>query len=146
MSVSLTPTDPEYIELIDAGKRISDEYAMHRLADPIGNIGQFMAIRLQDGISDHALYPSRDAGRRVISKHDDEDRWFFIQIVPSTLSVQDAAMLFRANRKLYGTGARSRTMGGRVMIPRVSREDMTSQLRSIFRGTEPSNRRDVQGN
>jgi hypothetical protein len=134
-------TDPAYMELMDAGKRIADEYAMHRLADPIGNIGRVFAVRLQDGSPEpgHTLYPDRVTARRVISKHDDEDRWMYIQIVPSTLPPRDAAIMLRGNRKLYDAGIRGRTMGGRVMIPRVAREDQIAQLRSIFRGTPPTN-------
>src|SRR5215813_11734390 len=84
--------DPGFIELMDCGKRIADEYAMHKLADPIGSIGQVFAVRLSDGTSNHALYPNRDTARRAISKHDDEDRWMFVQIVPSTLPPRDAAI------------------------------------------------------
>ena len=131
--------DPKEQELIDAGKRISDEYIMHRLADPIGNLGKFMAVKMQDGTSDHALYDSMDEGRRVIGQRDDEDRWFFIQIVPSQLPARDASVLLRANRKMFDAGIRQRAMDGKVMIPRLSREDNTAQLRSMFRGTRPTN-------
>lgn len=140
MSVEISP---EERELLDAGKRIADEYIMHRLADPIGNLGKFMAVRLQDGTSDHNLYPSMDEARRQIGKRDDEDRWFYIQIVPTQLPERDAAILLRANRKMYSAGIRQSAMDGRVMIPRLAREDHTAQLRSIFRGTRPTNRGDI---
>ena len=135
--------DPAEKELIDAGRRIADEFIMHRLADPIGNLGKFMAVRLSDGGSDHALYPSIDEARRIIGKRDDEDRWFYIQIVPSQLPARDASILLRTNRKMYDAGIRQRAMDGRVMIPRLAREDHTAQLRSIFRGTRPTNRGDI---
>lgn len=135
--------DPKEQALIDAGKRISDEYLMHRLADPIGNLGMFMAVKLQDGTSDHSLYSSMDEARRVIGQRDDEDRWFYIQIVPSQLPARDASIMLRAQRKMYDAGIRQRSMDGKVMIPRLAREDHTAQLRSMFRGTRPTNRGDI---
>jgi hypothetical protein len=131
--------DPEYTELMDAGKRIADEYVMHRLADPIGNLGYFFAVRLQDATSNHVLYPSMDAARRDIGRRDDEDRWFYIQIVPTQLPPRDAALLLRAQRKMYAKGIRVSSMDGRVMIPRITREDFASQVRSILHGTRPTN-------
>jgi hypothetical protein len=135
--------NPTEQELIDAGKRIADTYIMHRLADPIGNLGKFMAVRLQDGTSDNTLYPSMQVAREVIGRRDDEDRWLYIQIVPSQLPARDAAILLRGARKMYTAGIRQRAMDGRVMIPRLAREDHISQLSSIFRGTKPSNRGDI---
>src|SRR5437763_17180679 len=87
--------DPAYKELMDCGKRISDTFALHRLADPIGNLGKFFAVRLQDGTTNNDLYPSMDAARGEISKRDDENRWMYIQVIPSTLSERDAAIMLR---------------------------------------------------
>jgi hypothetical protein len=133
--------DPKYIELIECGQRIHDEYVLHRLADPIGNLGQFFAVRLQDGTSNHVLYPSMDAARRDIGRREVEDRWMYIQLVPTTLPVRDAAILLRVQRRMYDAGIRVSSMDGRTMIPRVSREDYAAQVRSIFRGTPPTNLR-----
>lgn len=131
--------DPAARELADAGKRIADTFIMHRLADPIGNIGKFFAVRLQDGTTNNVLYPSMDAARRDIGQRDDENRWMYVQIVPSSLPPSDAAILLRAQRKMYDAGIRVSSMNGRVMIPRVAREDHIAQLRSIFKGTPPTN-------
>lgn len=131
--------DPVARELADAGKRIADTFIMHRLADPIGNIGMFFACRLQDGTTNNVLYPSMDAARRDIGQRDDEDRWMYVQIVPAALPPSDAAILLRAQRKMYDAGIRVSSMNGRVMIPRVAREDHIAQLRSVFRGTPPTN-------
>jgi hypothetical protein len=133
------PLDPIEQELLDAGKRIADEFIMHRLADPIGNIGCFFAVRLQDGSSNHVLYPSAEAARGDIGQRDDENRWMYVQIVPAQLPVRDAAILLRAHRKMYDAGIRVSSMNGRVMIPRVTREDHIAQLRSVFKGTPPTN-------
>lgn len=139
MSNTRHMVDPETKELMDCGKRIAAEFAMHRLADPIGNLGMFFAVRLQDGTSNHVLYPSMDDARRDIGRRDDEDRWMYVQIVPSTLPARDAAILLRAQRKMYDAGIRVSSMNGRVMIPRIAREDQIAQLSSVFRGTRPTN-------
>lgn len=138
--------DPEYRELMDSGKRISDIFAMHRLADPIGNLGHFFAVRLSDGTTNNNLYPSMGAARGDIARRDDEDRWMYIQVVPSTLTQRDAALLLRAQRKMYDAGIRVSAMDGRVMIPRIAREDHMAQLRGLFRGQPPSNITHGRGN
>jgi hypothetical protein len=127
------------VELIDLGKKIADTYIMHRLADPIGNIGRFFAVRLQDASTNNILYPSMDEARRDIGRRDDEDRWMYVQLVPANLPPMDAAILLKTQRKMYDAGIRVSTMGGRTMIPRLAREDHISQLRSVFRGTPPTN-------
>lgn len=132
----MNPVDKE---LEDAGKRIADEFALHRLADPIGNLGKFFAVRLQDATSNHVLYDSMAEARRDIGRRDDENRWMYVQIVPSTLPARDAAILLRAQRKMYDAGIRVSDMEGRVMIPRVARDDQIAQLRSVFKGTPPTN-------
>ena len=139
MSNTRHTVDPVARELADAGKRIAGEFAMHRLADPIGNLGKFFAVRLQDGSSNHNLYPSMDEARRDIARGDDENRWLYIQLIPSMLSDKDAAILLKAQRKMYDAGIRVSSMNGRVMIPRTAREDQIAQLRSVFQGTPPTN-------
>lgn len=125
-------------ELIDLGKRIADEYNLHRVADPIGNLGKFLAFALQDATCDHVLYDSMSDARAHMT---DEDRYMYVQLVPATMDPRDAAFLLRAQRKMYSAGIRVSEMGGRVMIPRVTREDQSAQLRSVFRGTKPTNLR-----
>ena len=139
----LDPRNPAEKELAEHGQRIAGEYLMHRLADPIGNLGHFFAVRLSDATSNHNLYPSMDSARADIRKRDDEDLYMYVQIVPANMEARDAALLLRAQRKMYDAGIRTSTMGGRTMIPRMAREDQTAQLRSVFRGTRPTNRRDV---
>lgn len=135
--------DPAYQELMDCGKKISDAFIMHRLADPIGNLGKFIAFRLQDASTDNNLYPSMNAAREYIARHDDENRWMYIQLVPSTLPAMDAAILLRAQRKMYDRGIRVSSMDGKTTIPRLTREDNRAQLRSIFKGTPPTNVRGI---
>lgn len=132
---------PEYIELMECGKRIADIFALHRMADPYGTIGSFFAVRLSDGTTNdgNPLYPSMDEARSHIRRFDDENRWMYIQIVPAQLPPRDAAIMLRAYRRMHDAGIRVSSMNGRTMIPRLSREDQTAQLRSMFRGTAPRN-------
>ena len=129
---------PEESELAELGKRIAAEYNMHRVADPIGNLGKFLAFALQDASTDHVLYDSMVDAREHM---DDEDRYMYVQLVPTTMDSRDAALLLRAQRKMYSAGIRVSQMDGRVMIPRLAREDQKAQLRSVFLGTRPTNLR-----
>ncbi len=136
MSLKRPELSPEESELTDLGRKIAAEYAMHRIADPIGNLGKFLAFALQDAETDHVLYDSMSDARAHMN---DEDRYMYVQIVPTTMDSRDAALLLRAQRKMYSAGIRTSQMDGRTMIPRITREDQTAQLRSVFRGTRPTN-------
>lgn len=129
----------------DAAKRVANEYSMHRNADPIGSIGRWFAIALQDGSSDHDLYPSR--AECVRHQKGDVNRYGYIQCIPSMMSLKDAWIFLNTNRKLYDKGVRMTDPdmrgGGMSVIPRVSREDQAAQVRSILHGTRPTNRMDV---
>jgi hypothetical protein len=126
----------------DAAKRASDEYQLHRIANPIGSVGGWLAIALADGRSDHVLYPSkRDAARY---QHGMEQFYAFTQIRPCNMSVCDAEVFLRIHRKMYDAGLRM-TDPDNVRMPepirRSTREDMASQMRTITSGgrTRPSN-------
>lgn len=138
MALKRPELTPEEQDLADYGLKIAHEYNMHRVADPIGNLGKFLAFGIQDAETDHTLYDSMADAR---AHQSDEDRCFYVQLVPATMDPRDAALMMRAHRKMYSAGIRQSQMGGRTMIPRSSREDNTAQLRSIFRGTRPTNLR-----
>jgi hypothetical protein len=125
----------------DAAKRVSDTYRLHRLADHFGSIGQWFACRLTDGTSDDTLYQSKSDAIR--HQHHNENYYAFVQVVPSDMTPCDAETFLRVQRRLYDAGIRQADPdsrgGGRVMIPRLTREDMGSQMRAITRGTKPSN-------
>lgn len=127
----------------DAAKRLRDEYALHRLTDPIGNTGRWFAVALQDGSSDHVLYDTRrDA---VTHQHHNEMYYAYIQIVPATMTLCDAESFLAAVRKIYDSGTRltdrDHRAGGREVIARATQEDQYSLIRSINRGglERPSN-------
>jgi hypothetical protein len=85
------------------------------------------------------LYPDMDTARRVIGQRDNEDNWMYIQIVPTTLHARDASILLRTQRKMHDAGIRTSSMNGRVMIPRVTREDQNAQVLSVFGKARPTN-------
>lgn len=88
----------------DAAKRIVDCYNMHRVADPYGCIGFWMACALNDGHSDNVLYESKlDAIRH--QKHN-ENYYTFIQIVPTTMTECEAEVMLKVARMLYDAGGR----------------------------------------
>lgn len=125
----------------DAAKRTSDAYRLHRLADPYGSVGHWFACRLTDGVTDQTLYDSKSDCIR--HQHHNEQYYAFVQIVPSDMTPCDAETFLRVQRRLYEKGIRQADPdakgGGKVMIPRLTREDMGAQMRSIMRGTQPTN-------
>lgn len=52
----LVPPGPLGFVPSDPAKRMSDIVMTHWLADPRGNVGRWVAIRLSDGGSDHVVY------------------------------------------------------------------------------------------
>lgn len=133
--------DPIHDGLMDAAKRASDEYGTHRIGDPYGSIGKWIAIRLDDGSSDHVAYDSK--AHAVRHQHHDEKYYAFLQIGPWPLAPKDAAVFLKINRRLYDAGMRmsdpDHDTGGPEMIRRANNEDMLAQLRSLFRGGRPKN-------
>lgn len=125
----------------DAAKKVSDQYRLHRLADPIGNLGGWIAVALNDGASDGVLYASR---KDCVTHQRHNEMWYaYIQIIPSDMAPCDAEIFLAVHRRMYDKGIRltdpDHRAGGRSMIPRVSAEDQRSQLSAIFNGGKPSN-------
>lgn len=125
----------------DAAKRLRDTYALHRVADPIGNLGKWFAVNLGTAENDGVLYDSRlDA---VMHQHHNERFYAFVQIVPSTMTYCDAEYFLSAHRKMREKGitmpARDEHGGGRGLIPRVTAEDQIGQMRALIRGGMPPN-------
>lgn len=118
----------------DAAKRIADTYNLHRAADPHSSVGKWFASRLNDGTTDGTLYDSKVEAVR--HQRHDEDFYCFTQIVPSTMTPENAETFLNIQRRMYDKGLRlaDRDTGGKDMIRRVSQEDMRSQLRAMFRG------------
>jgi len=125
----------------DAARRVSDTYALHRLADPIGNIGQWFACKLSDGATDGVLYPSKAECIRYQTGN--EQLYAYAQIVPATMSPQDAEIFLRIHRKLYDAGIRmvdpDDRNGGVSLIKRNSHEDMMASVRAALGTGRPRN-------
>jgi hypothetical protein len=125
----------------DEAKRVSDEYGLHRVADPHGSIGRWIACRLTDGTSDHVLYDSKSDA--VAHQHHDERFYTFIQLGPWPMTPVEAQTRLDVDRRMYDAGLRladkGAKNGGMDMIRRVSQEDQLAQLRSLFRGSRPTN-------
>jgi hypothetical protein len=126
----------------DAAKRASDAYNLHRVADPHGSIGKWIAVRLSDGTTDDTLYDSKQDAVR--GQHHNEDYYAFVQVGPWSFTPQYAETFLKINRRMYDKGLRladrDHSGGGRDLIRRVTREDQFNQLRSMFRGDRaPSN-------
>lgn len=130
------PLNGTDIEHTDPAKRVSDTYRLHRLADPIGSIGQWFAIALADGTSDNVLYGTRrDA---VIHQKHNELFYAYVQIIPGDMNPCQAESFIGTHRKLYDAGIkltdREHRSGGLSVIPRLTAEDQDAQLRSILSG------------
>lgn len=106
----------------DAAKRVADIYSLHRVADPYGNIGCWIAVALADGQSDMVLYESRrDA---IKHQHHNEEWYAYIQIVPANITPCEAETILRVARRAYDAGiARGDGMTRRELIRRLGWED-----------------------
>jgi hypothetical protein len=117
----------------DEAQRVSDAYRLHRMADPREAIGKWIACRLSDGSSNDTLYDSkRDA---VLHCKHNEKWYMFVQIGPHDMSPCAAEGFITVKRRLDDAGVNltdpDHRNGGMDVIPRVAREDMVSQMRSI---------------
>lgn len=101
---------------------------MHRLADPIGNIGRWFALAIADGTSgDHnTLYSSKEEA--ILYQHHNEQHYLYIQIVPSNMPVCDAEIYLAGVRKTYEA---RKNLEGRDIITRLTAEDQLAQSRGI---------------
>lgn len=120
----------------DPAKRISDHYAVHRLADPIGSIGHWFGVALADGTSDGTLYDSRRDC--VIHQKHNESYYAYIQIIPGYMNECQAESFLSAQRKLFEADIRltdrDHHAGGISLIPRVTFEDQMAQMFKLTGG------------
>lgn len=115
----------------DAARRFADEYNLHRIGDQYGSVGKWIAVRLDDGSSDHVLYDTKQDAIR--HQHHNEKFYAFVRIVPTTMNVCDAEIYLGSLRKLYDAGFRltdpDNRHGGPDVIKRITREDQFAQMR-----------------
>lgn len=117
----------------DSGKRVADQYALHKIGDPIGSVGKFFAVRLSDGSSDGVLYDTRRSAVR--HQHHDEQFYAFVQIGPWGMTAKEADVFLDVHRRMYLKGMRfadpDHRSGGLEIIPRLTRADQIRQLERL---------------
>lgn len=117
----------------DAGKRVADQYALHKIGDPFGSVGKFFAVRLSDGSSDGVLYDTRRSAVR--HQHHDEQFYAFVQIGPWPMTAKEADVFLAVHRRMYLKGMRfadpDHRSGGLEIIPRLTRADQIRQLERL---------------
>jgi hypothetical protein len=120
----------------DGAKRVSDTYALHFVVDPVNAIGHWFAVALEDGRTDGVLYDTRQ--ECVSHQHHNEMYYAYIQIAPSVMDTCAAEVFLKTHRQLYASGVRltdpAHRNGGLSVIPRLTKEDQRSQMRSIRSG------------
>jgi hypothetical protein len=114
----------------DAAMRITETYTLHRLADLYGNMGKWIACRLDDGRSDNMLYDSKEHAIKF-QKHY-ENYYTFIQMVPAQITPCEAEVMIKTARMFYNKGARnSDGFGRRELITRLTWEDQIAMSKGI---------------
>lgn len=119
----------------DAAKRISDAAMMAWTVYGWDSVRKWMSFKLEDGRTDHGLYPSkRDAVRHVPN----ELAYAFICLHPGGMGLCEAEIMLQFTRKAVKAGFRladpDSPHGGRDVIPRISTEKIHAQLRALTRG------------
>lgn len=119
----------------DAARRLADQWNLHRVADPHGSIGKWIAVRLEDGACDGVLYDSKVAA--IHHQKRLEKYYAFVCISVATMNYCDAEIYLAVQRRLYDRGFRmtdpDARSGGPDVIKRTTREDMFSLMN--LRGT-----------
>lgn len=114
----------------DAAKRVSDIYSLHRIADPYGNIGFWIACALADGSSDMVLYETKQ--KAIRHQHHNENFYTYIQIVPSNMTACEAEVMLKIARMLYDKGWRvTDGLSRHDLIKRLGWEDQNAQSKGI---------------
>lgn len=114
----------------DASKRIADTYCLHRLADPYGCIGSWIACSLEDGSSDNVLYDSKPDA--IKHQHHNENWFTFIQIVPAMMTPCEAEVMLRTARMIYAADGRmSDGFSKHDLIKRLGWEDQMAQSKGV---------------
>lgn len=96
-------------------------------------IGQWFAVALADGRSDGVLYENK--GAAVRHQNHNEQFYAFVNIGAHDMDVCEAEAFIGTTRMFYDAGIRLTdpdvASGGPDVIPRATREDQRSLLRSI---------------
>jgi len=113
----------------DAAKRCADIVtATAIIENEAKNYGErWVAIRLSDGGSDGAVYPTRQS---AIDHQSDEFLCAYILVPPTGMSAKEAEIFLAYNRKLYDAGWR---MPDPASIMPITNEGIRSQMRQLVK-------------
>jgi hypothetical protein len=113
-------------ETLDIGKRAHDTIALHVIG---GNVGKWVALRLEDGSSDGIPYDTR---REAIEHQLHEQLCCYVKVPPDGMPAEDALRFILINRSLYAQGYRlaDPDMPGEPIYPMTDEE----MLRTILDG------------
>jgi hypothetical protein len=100
------PVCAECVEVEDAARRMSEDIKLAVVFHPFQEIiHSFMAFRLDDGSSDHTLYPSKSAA--VDHQHREQDyAYVCLKNFPGGLREKDAQLILDLHRYAYDNGQR----------------------------------------
>jgi hypothetical protein len=101
------PVCAECVEVEDAARRMSEDIKLAVVFHPFQEvIHSFMAFRLDNGSSDHTLYPSKNAA--IDHQHGREQDYAYICLknFPGGVREKDAQLMLDLHRYAYDTGQR----------------------------------------
>lgn len=116
----------------DAAKRCADAVTLAAIAH-VGNVGRWIAVRLSDGGSDHAVYDTRfDAVRHQL----DERLCAYVQVPPGGMQPREAEAFLRYHRTLYDAGFRlpDPEFIDRMPAMPLTRGDQRRQIQVLAKG------------
>jgi len=115
----------------DPAKRMSDAAMLAWETDQWDSVGKWMAFKLEDGSTDHEVYPRKQDAVR----HNDEFRHCFIKLHPGGMGICEAQIMLTFHRNAYDAGFRlsdpDARNGGRDIVPRITTEGILSQMRAF---------------
>jgi hypothetical protein len=118
----------------DSAKRMSEGAMLAWEADEWASVGKFMAFKLEDGSTDHVLYPRK---RDAVTHVSNEFHYCFIQLHPGGMGLCEAHIMLEFHRKAYKAGFRladpEAAHGGRSPIPRIGEREVLSQISALNR-------------
>jgi len=103
------------LDELDRGKRLSDAVNLHLTADRDGNVGRWVAFRLEDGGTDGTAYATRTD---AIAHQSDELRCGYLKITPDGISAREAGIYVKYNRALAAHGMRMPDPATQVAVDR----------------------------
>lgn len=118
----------QFREPSDAAKRCADMVTLHAIA---GSVGRWVAIRLQDGGSDQALYDSRDD---AIAHQLRPEYCTYVLVPPGGMAAHEAEALLDYWRKLSAAGVRDDDPKTPMPLMPLTAADRRRQIRVLSKG------------